>query len=284
MIYLPILGALALGIGTIFQKKILGRKKLGVKTYLNAEFIAITLVMLPLIYFFWNLSSEAFNSGNIFIFILVVLFSIVANLFTVYSMKWEKISNIEPAKIMEPLFVILLAILFSFIIDGNLFERNFNVIIPAIIAGLALIFSHIKKHHLYFNKFFIAAILGSFFFALELVLSRLILDFYSPITFYFLRSLAIVIIGLIIFKPNFKEINSKLKYQMLALGIIWVFYRVIVYYGYIHLGVIFTTLIVMLGPIFVYLLAWKFLKEKINWKNIIASIIIIGCVLYVILS
>jgi len=41
---------------------------------------------------------------------------------------------------------------------------------------------------------------------------------------------------------------------------------------------------IMLGPIFVYLFAWKFLKEKINWKNIVTAFVIIGCVLYAILG
>ena len=67
-------------------------------------------------------------------------------------------------------------------------EKNFTALILALIAAAALIFSHIKKHHLKFGKYFIFALIGSFFFASELVLSRLILDYYSPMTFYFARS------------------------------------------------------------------------------------------------
>src|SRR3989344_4150987 len=138
MIYIPVLGALAYAAGTIFQKLIIRRKKIDTKLYQNAEFLA--------------------------------------NLFYFYAIKWEKVTHLEPVKISESLFIILIAIIFSFIFGIGLYERNLNVIIPAIIASLALIFSHIKKHHLEFNKYFVAAIFGSFFFALELVLSRLILD------------------------------------------------------------------------------------------------------------
>ena len=60
-------------------------------------------------------------------------------------------------------------------------------------------------------------------------------------------------------------------------------YRIIVYYGYLTLGFIFTTLMIMLGPIFVYTFARIFLKEKLTWRNIIASAIIIACVLYALL-
>ena len=284
MIYIPILGALALAVGTIIQKKLLIKKKIGIKFYQTAEFAAIVIAMLPFIYFFWQMDSQALELKNIFIFGLVIIFSIAANLFLFYSMKWEKVTRLEPAKILEPLFVIILAIFFSFFIDSKLYERNLKVIIPALIAGAALIFSHIKKHHLTFNKYFIAAILGSFFFALELVISRLILDFYSPITFYFIRCISILLISIILFRPKFKSLDKKSILLFLSVGFIWVAYRIIIYWGYINLGIMFTTLVIMLGPIFIYLLAWKFLKEKLNWKNIVASIIIIACVLYAVLG
>jgi len=284
MYYIPILGALALGAGTILEKIVLRGKKINIKLYQTASFLAIVLVMLPFIYFFWKMETPAWEIKNLFIFSLVILFSITANMFTFYSMKWEKISNIEPAKMLEPLFVILLAIFFSYIVGEGLFERNPKVIIAALVAAAALIFSHLKKHHLTFNKYFIAAVIGSFFFALELVISRLILDFYSPITFYFLRCSSIFLISLIIFRPKFQKLSSKIRWQILATGIIWVIYRVVVYYGYLNIGVIFTTLMIMLGPVFIYLFAWKFLKEKLDWRNIVAAIIIIGAVLYAVLG
>jgi len=284
VLYFPILGAVALATGTILQRTILKKRKISIKLFQSAEFLAITLALLPFIYFFWKLDSQALGLKNILIFSLVIIFSIAANLFTYYSMKWEKITNLEPAKILEPLFIVLLAIIFSYLVSETMFERNLKIIIPALIAGTALILSHIKRYHLNFNKYFIAAVLGSFFFALELIITRLILDFYSPTTFYFLRCSAIFLISFLAFKPKFSKINKKTKIQILGLGFIWAFYRIIIYYGFLKLGVIFTTLMVMLGPIFVYLFAWKFLKEKINWKNIVASFVIVGCVLYAILG
>ena len=281
---IPFVGAVALASGTILQRFILKHKKVEIKSYQTLEFLAITIAIIPLLFFFWKMDSQALELKNILIFSLVILFSIAANLFTFFSMKWEKISTLEPAKVLEPLFVILLAILFSFFFSQKLYERNLKIIIPALIAGLALILSHVKKRHLSFNKYFLAAIAGSFFFALELVISRLILDFYSPISFYFVRCFAIFLISFVLFKPKIKQINKKLKLNIFLIGIIWVIYRVLIYYGYLNLGIIFTTLIIMLGPIFIYLFAWKFLKEKPTWKNILTALIIIACILYTTLS
>jgi len=284
MIYYPILGALALATGTIIEKIVLRKKEVGIKLYQTAIFFAIILVMLPFVYFFWRVDSTAFELKNIFIFIAVILSSLIANILVFYSMKWEKINNLEPARMLEPLFIISLAIIFSFFIDTGLYDRNPNVIIPAFIAGMALIFSHLKKHHLEFNKYFTAAIFGSFFFALELIISRLILDYYSPLSFYFLRCSVIFLLSLIIFMPKFEKLSSKIRLEIFAAGVVWVIYRLAIYYGYLNLGVVFTTLMIMLGPIFIYAFARIFLKEKLSWRNITASIIILLSVLYVVLN
>ena len=283
MIYFPILGALALGGATILEKIVLIKRKVDTLLYQTASFLSLVIIMLPFIYFFWKLTPPAFELKNMIIFTLIVVFSIIANLFSFFALKWEKINNIEPAKLLEPLFIILLAIVFSFFTAG-IYERNMNIIIPALIAGFAIIFSHIKKHHLRFNKYFLAAIAGSFFFALELVLSKLILDFYSPISFYFLRCIAIFLISFIIFKPKFEKLSKKVRGEIFATAIVWFVYRIIIYYGYLSFGVVFTTLMVMLGPIFIYAFARIFLKERLSRRNIAASIVIIVCVLYGILS
>ena len=277
--YLPILGAIALAGGTILERIVLRMKKVGVELYQTASFLAIVTSMLPLLYFFWKLDSGAMEPKNIVIFFLVVFFSTIANLLVFYSLKWEKVGNLEPARVLEPLFVILLAIIFSFFAE-NLYERNLKVIIPALIASLALIFTHIRKHHLQFSPYFIAAIIGSFFFALELVISRLILDFYSPVTFYFLRSSSILLLSLLIFRPDFKKIGTKVRWQIFLTGLLWIIYRIVVYYGYLNVGVIFTTLILMLGSIFIYAMAYFILKEKISWQNFAASIVVISSVIY----
>ena len=284
MIYYPIIGALALATGTIIEKTILIKRKVNIKLYQTAGFLAIVLVMLPFVYFFWKMTPEAFELKNLLIFSLVIVFSIAANLFAFYSLKWEKVTNLTPARILEPLFIILLAIGFSYVFGEQLYERNLKIIVPAIIAGVAIALPHIKRNHLILNKYFIAAIIGSFFFALELVITRLILDFYSPISFYFLRCSAIFLISFALFRQKFSNLNTKVRFEILLVGIIWFVYRIVVYYGYLNFGVIFTTLMIMLGPIFVYLLAWKFLKEKLNWKNIVSALVIVGCVLYGILG
>jgi drug/metabolite transporter (DMT)-like permease len=284
MVLFPILGALALATGTLVERIVLMKESIKTKQYQALQFLAITIIMIPFLFFFWKLSPKVFLPKNLLILLGVVILSLAANWFTFTSMKWQKLSNLEPAKMTEPLFVILLVLLFSYIISPTIYERNFTALVPAVIAGLALIFSHIEKKHFTFGKYFVFALIGSFFFASELVLSKLILDMYSPMTFYFARSALVFIGTLIIFRPKMMDgLDKTTKIQVIVTAAIWVAYRIILYYGYTSIGIIETTLMVMLGPVFIYLFAWKFLKEKLTWRNIIASIIIIGCVLYTVL-
>lgn len=281
MVLFPILGAFAKAVAEITERFVLMKEIIKTKQYQALQFIGITLFVFPLLFFFWKLDSEALTLKNILILILIGIISIAGNWFTFTSMKWQKLSKLEPAKMTEPLFVVVLALLFSYIISPTIYERNFHALIPAMIAALALIFSHLEKHHLDFNKYFTFALIGSFLYALELVFSKLILDFYSPITFYFARSILVLLGTLIVFRPNlFENLDKPTKFQIALISFLWVVYRLVIYFGYSSIGIAKTTLILMLAPIFVYIIAWKFLKEELSWKNIVASIVIIGCVVY----
>jgi drug/metabolite transporter (DMT)-like permease len=272
MIYIPIIGSILEAGGMIIEKKILRKKSVNYKNYTVFGFLAIVLIMIPFLYFFWNIKQPAFELKNLVLFFLVVISALIANLLTFYSLKRENLTELEPIRLMQPLFTILLAVLiFSS-------ERNWKIVILAIIASLTLIASHIKKSHWVYDKYIIAMLFGSLFFAIELVLSKFILEYYSSFTFYFLRCLIILLITLAIFKTNLKSIGKKNEIMIMIVGIMWIIYRILLYYGYEIYGLVFTTILFILTPVFIYTFARIFLKEKLKLRNIIATIIIIACV------
>jgi len=283
MWYTPIIGSVLEGAGNIIDKKIVITHKVNYKNCTVYGFLALVLVMLPLTFFFWDIKPEAYSAANILIFMSVILFAVLANLLSFFSLKRKNVTELEPIRLMQPLFTILLAFIFSFFFTAYATERNYSILILALIASIALIASHVKKHHLALNKYIIAAILGSFFFAVELVISKAILPYYSSLTFYFLRCLLILLITGFIFHPSIKSLQTKTKVLMFISAIIWTVYRLILYWGYANLGVVFTTILFILSPIFIFIFARIFLKEKINLRHIIASVIIIACVIAAIL-
>ena len=200
-----------------------------------------------------------------------------------YSLKKEDLTEIEPIKLTTPLFSILLAFIFSFFFGIYAGERNYEILILSLIASLALVISHIEKDKIYFNKYDIAAFVGSFLFAFELVLSRAILPYYNILTFYFIRSLWIFLIVFIFIHKKISPIPAKTKFLIAITALIAVLYRVVLYYGYLNLGIIFTTTIFILAPVLIFIFAFVFLKEKITIKQIISSIIIVACVVSAIL-
>jgi len=281
MLYIPVISAVSLATGNFLEKLVLKNRKISVYSYQVFSFLAIVLLMLPFLYFFWRVDSKAYNFFSIGIFLLVLLFSILANLLNFYSLKGEKLGKLEPAKISEQLFVVLLSLVFSYFFGEVLYERNFKIIFPAIIASIALMFPYFKKDHIKFNKYFASAVLASFFFALELIVSRLILDYYSSFSFYFLRCLGVFLISILIFRrSSFGVKDKRIFFEIILTSFIWIIYRVTIYYGYVSLGIVSTTLVVMLAPVFVYLLAYIFLKEKISWRNLVSTAIIVLCVLF----
>ncbi|MEM4719244.1 MAG: EamA family transporter [Candidatus Pacearchaeota archaeon] len=277
MFYLPIIGSLFEAIGTILEKKVLRKKNLNYKNYTTYEFLSLTFVMFPFTFFFTKIDPAFFSFKNILIFFIVVLLSVFANLLIFYSLKREDVSEFEPLWLMQSVFVIFLAYIFF----PN--ERNLTFFLLGLVASSSLVFAHIEKKHLVFNKYIVVALIGSFLFACELVLSRTILIFFNPFSFYFLRCFFIFLICFMIFRPNGKELNKRYLLFILTIGIVWVLFRIIMYYGYLTLGIIFTTILFILSPVFVFLFAVFFLKEKPNKKQIISAIIIVICVVLALL-
>lgn len=282
---IPFLGALSEATGTIIEKKVLRKKRVDFRAYNTFSFLAIILMLIPLLFilnfifpekFPITINSEAFILKNIIILLGVIFFSILANLFVFYAMKWEKMTEIEPMRLMQPLFTIILAFIFY---TGER-QTQTQILIAALIASLTLILSHVHKYHFQLNKYAWSAIFGSLFFAIELVISKQILTYYPPLIFYLFRCLGVFLVSLFIFKSNAKKIEIKTWSMIYITGLIWIVYRLLLYTSFVKSGLIITTLLFILTPVFIYILSYKYLNEKPNWRNIIASVIIVLCVAY----
>ena len=78
--------------------------------------------------------------------------------------------------------------------------------------------------------------------------------------------------------PKLTSIANKTKIMIFFTAITAITFRVILYYGYQTLGVVFTTIIFILAPVLIYIFAAIFLKEKITKRQIISSFVIVACV------
>jgi drug/metabolite transporter (DMT)-like permease len=272
--YLPIIGSFLEATGTILDKRNMQSKGINYKNYTLFWFLAAVIVMLPFIYFFWRIDlSSLLEWKNLSVFVGIILLAILANLSLNFALKREDLTEMEPIRVLFPFFTIL----FAFLIYPD--ERNWTIVILGLIAAAALVFAHVKKHHFSFNKYMIATLLSNVFFALELTMSKYLLPIFSPLTFYFLRCFFVLLIIFPIFKSDFRKIDNKLKVMIFLSGLIWVVYRIILYFGYEIYGIILTTTLFILTPVLIMLYAVVFKKEKMNWKQVLSTIIILACVI-----
>ena len=276
--YLPFVGAFFEASLAILLKKIFNKNSIDFRHYLSYTFGAIVLVSLPLIYFLFSVDDGAMRTSSLILFGFMILVSILANYFMFYSLKHKDLAKIEPIRLMQPLFVILMVFGLSFFFSIYESEGNYLILGLALVASLSLVLAHIRKDHFVFDKYLVAALFSSLFFGIEFVISRPLLEFYSPFTFYFIRSLVIFFIGWTFFHPNFVPLKNETKWLFLITGIGAVVYRVILYYGYLTLGVIYTTTVFIMAPVLVYIFAAMFLKEKITKRQIVSSVVIVACV------
>jgi len=88
-----------------------------------------------------------------------------------------------------------------------------------------------------------------------------------------------LIIVFAIFRDNLSTLKPAGKGLFLASALFWVGYRAILYYGYGAFGIVFTTTMLILSPVLIYLASWLFLKEKVTRRQVFSSIIIVVCIL-----
>lgn len=276
MLY-PFLASIIFAHGVILDKIILSRKKIGHRVYILFLFIFLLLFTTLAMPFLGDYDAiRALEPKNIFAFIFLILTALAANIFYYQGIEKERVQDVELFIMSQPLVTVLLA--------GIFFpsERNFSVFISAVIASLALMFAHLKKSHLVFDKYSIYLIWAVIFMSIEALLTKYLLEIYTPVSLYFYRVLFLTFVFIIIWRPWQMEIQKALINLKLVIyaGFLGGAYMILRFYGFRDLGLIYTTLILILGPILVYIFDAWFLKEKIRLKTIIAAIVIFLAIIY----
>lgn len=205
----------------------------------------------------------------------LVVTATAANLLFAWTMEHEHLSEVQPFLLFGPLITILIASIFY--AD----QRVWQVYVAAAIASLVLIWSHLKKAHFTWNKPLATVSLYLILTALEVVFLRPLLEVFSPLGIYLIRCV-LVLIGLTLIQPpQLEKVKFRhLPYFFLLAGLAvlstWASYT-----AFQLLGISQTMLILMLSPVMIYILSLIFLKERWRAKNVIASAVIIGLVLWV---
>ena len=270
----PLIAALTQAGNILVDKITLTRKQVSLRDFVPVLFLFLFFFTVLLFPFLGKVSPEIFTPYYLIIFGLMLITAVVWNIFYYRGAQLEKVHEFEMIVMFQPLLTIILAAIF---LKG---EQSVPIIIAAIIAALALIAAHLNKTHLAFSTGAKSLIIATVFMSIELILIDILLKVLSPVALYAIRTGILFIFFYFYYRPDVFKIASANAALILCSAFLGSVQMVAKFYGFEKFGVVYTSMILILAPLLVYILSTIFLHEKIKIRTIISAIVILGCILY----
>lgn len=270
---LPILASVSRALEIIVDKHILSRQKVDFRNYLIGVFLLVFVVAAMLGIFLGKINHDFFTLPYLLAFVGVVATATGWNAIFHRALQHEKLTDCEPIILATPLAVILIGIIFL------PSERKWSYVILGVIAVLSLIVARFRKSHLRFNLYLLALVGYVLLFSFEALFTKVVLANINGFALYPIRVFFVTIILALLFRPPLKKTNNLNWLSFAAVAIIANAYYIFLYLSYAHFGITITTLFTVVQPVLIYLASLFFFKEKFNWRNIAAAVIVLACVI-----
>lgn len=269
--FFAVLSVLLVAISQILDKFILSIRRLGFRDFFSLSYplyavgiLIIFLIIKP------PFSIEQFTPKSTALILFTVFSTLSIGYLFYRALEKDKLGEIHSLDLLSNFTVIIFA---SFIFDD---ERNFHVIIPAIIATTATVWSHWERHHIKLARKTLPYLAFSLLvYPLEAASMKVLLETWNPTSLQLVR---FTIVAILLIPFTIKAIK-KLSWNTLPFLILtnflsavaWILY----YSAYQTSGVIYTILIVSLAPLLVYISSVVILKEKLHIKKAVAFAIVL---------
>lgn len=168
------------------------------------------------------------------------------------------------------------------IVAGFLFadERNWFVLTLAIIAALAVVWSHTNHHRLVIRKRTAPYILWILLWApIGAALSKIILRSLDPVTMELARSIPIALVFLLLYHSAARPIGARSWIYLLVTNLLTTTAWLLYYYGYQQLGIVRTILVFSIQPLLVYLGSLVLFRERFIVKRFIGFVVVLGSII-----
>ena len=263
------------GSADVLNKLLLGKMKLGFRNYLPIIFsllAIISLFFLPINFYF---NAAALSVKYLIIFLVMVASAGIWNYLLAKSLEVEPLHEYEVIVLMSPLITVILAAIFL------PSERNIIIFVAGLVSSLVLAVSRFRKDHFVVSKTAKQTLLAIFFVALESVCLKILLDFYSPALLYFVRVIILAIVFLAVYRPSFKLFRDlKTLIILIITALLGSFLMILKYYALQSIGLVLTTIIMLIVPLITYIASYYYFNEKKNFaKDLICAIVIVVCII-----
>lgn len=270
-----LISALSGSFNVILSKVILTRRHVSVHVFTPLTFLFLFLITGIVVPWLGKLDFGAILQPKpLTVAGIMIVVAALWNVLHDRAVKNETLQEFESTILLVPLATTLLsALIFPQ-------ERNARLVLAALVASLALVASHIEKRHLVFNRHSRWLLLAVILIAFENIMVNYLLGFWSPATLYFARTFFIFVLLGLMAKPTFGQLSGRSVWLTFCAAAAGVVHMIALYYGYQTSGIVFTTLILVLQPVFIFLIDKLFLHDKLQPRYLIATAVIITAVIY----
>lgn len=262
--------------GIVVDKVVLSHYKIPVKRFIPLLFIWLAVITAFLLPKFGSVDWVVLGAPKyLLLFLAMLLVAITWNSFFYRGIQSEEIHEFELIMLLSPLFTII----FSEIFLPS--ERSLSLFIAGVVASLALIVSRFRHHHLQIGKNSVIIFTAMILMSAESILIKMLLDVFSPAALYFARTVVMSLVFLILWRPKLLAMPKKCFAYTIISAVFGVTQMVLKFYGFAKLGVIETTIILVLGPFLVYFFSAFYFKENLKKRDIFAALVVIASVIYI---
>ena len=270
----PFIAALAQVGGILIDKVILTRRQVSLHVFVPILFLFLFLSTALLFPSFGEINERILETRYLLIFGAMIVIAVLWNIFYYQGVQAEKVQEFELIVMFQPLLTILLAAIFL----EN--EQNPVLVIVSLTAAASLIIAHINKTHLEISRGSSKLILAVILMSVELILIKILLEVFSPVALYLIRTGIIFIFFVLLYQPQIKKVAPQNILLILSSGLLGTAQMVTKFYGFTLYGVVYTSLILILSPILVYVFSIIFLHERIRLRTMISAAVILLCIVY----
>lgn len=269
-----IIAALTQAGGVIIDKIVLTRRQVELRVFIPVLFLFLFITTGLAVPFLTKIDPRLFTPYYLILFAAMLVLAVLWNIFYYKGAQAEKVHDFELIVLTQPLVTIILAAVFL------KSEQHWSVVSAAVIASIALIFAQIKKEHFEFSRESWGLVAAVILMSAELIIIKLLLNVLSPVALYFARTVILFLFFWIFYRPHWGQIAPKNYGLILLTAALGTVQMVTKFYAFENVGIVYTSLILILSPILVYFVSKFFLHENINRKQTFAFAIILLCVIY----
>lgn len=262
--------------GILADKVVLCRKRVPLLRFIPLLFVFIALFTATLLFRWGHVEwSLLISSKYLLLTFGMIIVAVTWNIYYYRGLQQEDIHEFELIMLLSPLATIIFAEIF---IPS---ERNWQTFVAGLIASAALIATRFRHHHVKISRVAWQSMLAMVLMSLESIFIKEILQAMSPVALYFMRTLIIAAVFVIVYRPKLFDMPKSALFLTALSAVFGVIQMVLKFYGFESLGVIETTMILVMGPFIVYFLSMFMFKEKVFKRDLLAFGVLIACILFV---